>query len=121
MTTATQPHYRHMTPADIPQAWDLITVGLNAVRATVNRAPLAKHVSVKRLLEHLLTHDRETCWCIDQDGELLGFCAAAVREERMFLSHFWMHLEQTQHGLGWPLLIMLSLAGLAGKASNRQE
>ncbi|NLE76252.1 MAG: GNAT family N-acetyltransferase [Chloroflexi bacterium] len=108
-----QPHPRHMTPDDLKEAWDLISVGLNAVRATVNRPPLPQRKAMLTLLEHLLATGPESCWCLEGEGRLEGLCLAAPRGKQWFLSHFWMRPDAKNRGRGWPLLRQVWAQGQA--------
>ncbi|MGQ9586432.1 MAG: GNAT family N-acetyltransferase [Anaerolineae bacterium] len=98
------PHYRPLCQEDLAEAWDLLAVGLNQVRASVNRPPLPKRQETLDLLHHLLTYDPEGCWGVEVARRLEGICLAALREQTWFLSHFWVRSDQKQRGLGRPLL-----------------
>jgi len=103
-TRTDSPHYRLLQEDDLPEAWHLLTVGLNAVRAAVNRPPVPQSEATLLLLRHLLAHDPQGAWGVEVAGRLEGFCLATLRQQQWFLSHYWIRDERQNRGLGWPLL-----------------
>lgn len=53
---------------------------------------------------HLIRHDGERCFVAEEDGRVLGFTAAFVRDDAWFLASLFVHPDAQGRGLGRGLL-----------------
>jgi len=98
--------YRPGTSDDLDACTRIWKTGMDHYQTRLNQPAMPDELGpLRRLLAHLLRTDPARYWvATDQDGEVLGFSSASLREGLWFLAMLFVHPDLQSKGLGQALM-----------------
>jgi GNAT superfamily N-acetyltransferase len=97
--------YRPATPGDHAAEFEVFELAQRELYERRGASWDRRHFSEwERVHLHLLDHDGPRCFVAEEDGRVVGFTAALVRQDVWFLSALFVHPEWQGQGVGKRLL-----------------